>query len=119
MPFSAESAQLRPFMVEGFLATLQRIDERCGSAVTLRALRYTYIAGICIAEPVIFPYEYVCLGYVRYIRSGRLYSMHKATARIHADMRLVSEMPVLPFLGLVRFKGRVYGRGSSWSSEPR
>jgi len=55
IPFSVKSAQARPFMVEGFLATLQRIDERCGSAVTLRALRYTGIAGICIAEPIIFP----------------------------------------------------------------
>ena len=113
MPFSAESAQLRPFMVEGFLATLQRIDERCGSAVTLRALRYTGIAGVCIAEPVIFPYEYVCLGYVRYILGGRLYSMHKAAASVYANMRLVSEMPVLPFLGLVRFKGRTHGPCSS------
>ncbi|MFC2647881.1 MAG: hypothetical protein ACFNZW_07995, partial [Coriobacteriaceae bacterium] len=62
-------------MVEGFLAILQRIDERCGSAVTLRALRYTYIAGICIAEPVIFPYEYVCLRYVGHILGGRLHTM--------------------------------------------
>ena len=30
MPFSAESAQSRPFTVEGFLATARRIDERCG-----------------------------------------------------------------------------------------
>ena len=83
--------------------------------MTLRALRYTGIAGVCIAEPVIFPYEYVCLGYVGHIRSGRLYSMHKAAARIHADMRLVSDMPVLPFLGLVRFKGRAHGPCSSLS----
>ena len=41
--------------------------------------------------------------------------MHKATCGIHADMRLVSEMPVLPFLGLVRFKGRVRGPCSSLS----
>ena len=34
MPLSEKSAQLRPFMVEGFLATLQRICERCGSYVT-------------------------------------------------------------------------------------
>jgi hypothetical protein len=31
--------------------------------------------------------------------------MHKATSGIHADMRLVSDTPPLPFLGLVRFKG--------------
>ena len=30
MPFSAESAQSRPFAVEGFLATVCRIDGRCG-----------------------------------------------------------------------------------------
>lgn len=31
MPLSAESAQSRPFMVEGFLATVQRIEEMWGS----------------------------------------------------------------------------------------
>ena len=41
--------------------------------------------------------------------------MHKATCGIHADMRLVSDTPGSPFLGLVRFKGYVCGLGSSWS----
>ena len=36
MPFSAESVQSRPFMVEGFLATVQRIEERWGSDGDLR-----------------------------------------------------------------------------------
>ena len=34
MPFSAESVQSRPFMVEGFLATVQRIEERWVSEAT-------------------------------------------------------------------------------------
>jgi hypothetical protein len=41
--------------------------------------------------------------------------MHKATCGIYADMRLVSDTPPLPFLGLVRLKGRVRGPCSSWS----
>jgi hypothetical protein len=41
--------------------------------------------------------------------------MHKATCGIHADMRLVSDTPGSPFLGLVRFKGYVYGPCSSLS----
>ena len=57
----------------------------------------------------------MCLGYVRHILSGRLYSMHKAAAGVYADMRLVSDTPVLPFLGLVRFKGRAHGPCSSLS----
>ena len=90
-----------------------------GLYASLRALRYTGIAGVCIAEPVIFPYECMCLGYVRYILGDRLHTMHKAATGVYANMRLVSEMPVLPFLGLVRFKGRVRGPCSLWSSEPR
>jgi hypothetical protein len=41
--------------------------------------------------------------------------MHKATCGIHAAMRLVSDTPGSPFLGLVRFKGRAHGPCSSWS----
>ena len=41
--------------------------------------------------------------------------MHKATCGIHADMRLVSDTPGSPFLGLVRFKGYVCGLCSSLS----
>ena len=41
--------------------------------------------------------------------------MHKATCGIHADMRLVSDTPGSPFLGLVRFKGYVRGPCSSLS----
>jgi hypothetical protein len=54
-------------------------------------------------------------GYVGYILGNRLHTMHKATCGIHADMRLVSDTPLLPFLGLVRFKGRVQGLCSSLS----
>ena len=46
---------------------------------------------------------------------NRLYTMHKATCGIHADMRLVSDTPGFPFLGLVRFKGYVRGPCSSLS----
>ena len=41
--------------------------------------------------------------------------MHKAAFGIHADMRLVSDTPGLPFLGLVRLKGYAHGLGSSLS----
>ena len=41
--------------------------------------------------------------------------MHKATCGIYAAMRLVSDTPGPPFLGLVRFKGRVHGPCSSLS----
>ena len=41
--------------------------------------------------------------------------MHKAATGVYADMRLVSDTPGSPFLGLVRFKGRVRGPCSSWS----
>ena len=41
--------------------------------------------------------------------------MHKAAFGIHADMRLVSDTPGSPFLGLVRFKGYAYGPCSSLS----
>ena len=57
----------------------------------------------------------MCLGYVGYILGNRLYSMHKAATGVYADMRLVSEMPGLPFLGLVRFKGYAHGPCSSLS----
>ena len=41
--------------------------------------------------------------------------MHKAAASVYADMRLVSDTPGFPFLGLVRFKGYVRGPCSSLS----
>jgi len=50
---------------------------------------------------------------------GRLHTMHKATCGIHADMRLVSDTPGSPFLGLVRLKGRAHGPCSAWSLGPR
>ena len=37
-------------------------------------------------------------GYVGYILSDRLHTMHKAACGIHADMRLVSDTPGSPFL---------------------
>jgi hypothetical protein len=39
--------------------------------------------------------------------------MHKAATSVYTNMRLVSDTPGSPFLGLVRFKGYAYGLGSS------
>ena len=116
MPFSAESAQARPFMVEGFLATLQRIDERCGSLCVLKGASLYLYSLKSAQQNLSSSLTSVCAtGYVGYILGDRLHTMHKATCGIHADMRLVSDTPLLPFLGLVRFKGRAHGPCSSWS----
>ena len=119
MPFSAESVQSRPFMVEGFLATVQRIEERWGSDGDFGALRHARVAGVRIAERVVLPHEGMRHGHVGHVCGGRLHGMHEAAAGIDADMRLVSEMPVLALLGLVRLGIGVRGPCSSWSSAPR
>ena len=65
-----ESVQSRPFMVEGFLATVQRI-ERWGTGGDFGALRHACVAGVRIAERVNLPHEGMRHGHVGHVCGGR------------------------------------------------
>jgi hypothetical protein len=85
-------------MVEGFLATLERIDERCGSLCVLKGASLYLYSLKSAQQNLSSSLTSVCAtGYVGYILSGRLHTMHKATTSVYADMRLVSDTPGSPF----------------------